>query len=186
MLTANELSERLRNGNKDALFSLMSFYYNDLFRYGLKYTADKDLTKDIIGQFFLHIWDHRENFQAAEHVKSYLVVSFKHFLVAYLKKISRQLNIPHNEYSACEYSYEEYIISAQDQENMRHLLIRIIESLPERQKELVRLRFYEQLSIEEIAERTSLTVRTVYNKLHEAMKRIRQHSLTENLRKNHF
>lgn len=186
MLTANELTERLRNGNKDALFSLMAYYYNDLFRYGLKFTADKDLTKDIIGQFFLHIWDHQKRFMAAEQMKHYLLVSFKRFLFNYLKKISRQLDIPHAEDAAIEYSYEEYIICLQEEEDTRRLLAKIIQSLPERQKQLVQLRFYEQLSIDEISSRTALSIRTVYNKLHEALKRIRKHALAEKIRKNYY
>jgi RNA polymerase sigma factor (sigma-70 family) len=184
MLTATELTERLRHGDKEALFSLMSLFYNDLFRYGIKFTADKDLTKDIIGQFFLHIWDHRDAFSGADNIKNYLIVSFKRFLVCYLKKISRQLNIPENASSSIEYPYEEYIIAWQEKENTRSLLLRIIQSLPAREKQLVQLRFYEQLSYQEISDKTSLSMRTVYNKLHEAIKHIRAHALSENIRKN--
>lgn len=183
MLTATELTEPFRNGNKEALFSMMSFYYNDLFRYGMKFTADKDLTKDIIGQFFLHVWDHRDKFCSAENIKCYLVVSFKRFMINYLKKISRQLNIPQRE-ECFEYSYEDYIIAWQDKENTRSLLLKIIQSLPARQKELIELRFYEQLSFEEISAKTSLSIRTVYNKLYEALKKMRSHSLCENFRRN--
>jgi RNA polymerase sigma-70 factor (ECF subfamily) len=183
MLTANELTAQLRNGNSDALFSMMAHYYNDLFRYGIKFTADKELTKDIIGQFFLHIWDNRNKFYAAENVKSYLIVAFKRFMINYLKKISRQLQIPVNEQSLCEYSYEEYMVASEEKEDLKQLLSAIIQTLPGRQKQLVQLRFYEQLSFEEISERTSLSVRTIYNKLHEALKRIREHTLSKNIRR---
>lgn len=184
MLTAAELNYRLRHGDKEALFSMMLFYYNDLFRYGIKFTADKDLTKDIIGQFFLHIWDHRDKFSAADNIKSYLIVSYKRFLVDYLKKISRQLNLPGSENSSVEYSYEEYIIACQDKENTKVLLTKIIQSLPAREKQLVQLRYYDHLSYKEISDKTSLSIRTVYNKLHEAIKRIRGHALSENIRRN--
>ena len=184
MLTAAELTDRLRDGNKDALFSMMSFYYNDLFRYGIKFTADKDLTKDVIGQFFLHIWDHRDKFCAADNVKCYLIVSYKRFLIDYLKKISRQLNIPESENSSVEYSYEEYIIACQDREITKSLLSKIIQTLPPREKQLVQMRFYDQMSLQEISEKTALSIRTVYNKLHEALKRIRGHALSENIRRN--
>lgn len=184
MLTAAELTERFRHGDKESLFSLMSLFYNDLFRYGIKFTADKDLTKDIIGQFFLHIWDHRDAFAGADNIRNYLIVSYKRFLVCYLKKISRQLDIPDNDAGCVEYSYEEYIIAWQEKENTRSLLLKIIQSLPAREKQLVQLRFYEHMSCEEISEKTSLSIRTVYNRLHEAIKRIRCHALSENIRRN--
>ena len=184
MEDTTKLTELLRNGDKEALFSMMSFYYNDLFRYGIKFTADKDITKDIIGQFFIHVWDHRRQFCAAENFKCYLVVSFKRFVIDYLRKISRQLNLADYEVQGYEFSYEDYIIAWQSEESVKALLYKAIQELPERQRELIQLRFYEQLSYEEIAIRTSLSIRTVYNKLYEAIKKLRCPVLKESILKN--
>jgi RNA polymerase sigma-70 factor (ECF subfamily) len=183
-MQTTKLTERLRSGDKEALFSVMSFYYNDLFRYGIKFTADKDLTKDIIGQFFLHVWDHRTQFTAAENFKAYLVISFKRFIINYLTKISQQLNIAQRLPADYEYPYEDYIIAWQNEETVRRLLRKAVEDLPERQRELVKLRFYEEMSFEEIAEKTSLSIRTVYNKLHEAIKKLRCPVLMNNITRN--
>lgn len=179
-----KLTERLRKGDKEALFALMTSYYNDLFRYGIKFTADKDLTKDIIGEFFLHIWDHRSSFASAENVKPYIIISYKRFVIAYLTKISRQLDIEEQQPSSYEYSYEDYIIAWQNEETMKKLLRSAIESLPERQRELIQLRYYEQMSHEEIAVKTKLSIRTVYNKLHEAIKKLRTSVLKDNISRN--
>lgn len=179
-----KLTEQLKSGDKEALFSLMSLHYNDLFRYGMKFTADKDLTKDVIGQFFLHVWDHRQKFCSAENGTAYLVVSFKRYLIDYLRKISRQLNISEQQAEAYEYPYEDYLVAWQSEETIKRLLKGAIDELPERQRELVRLRFYEQLSHEEIARQTSLSLRTVYNKLHEAIKKLRNPLLKENISRN--
>ena len=46
MKTHTELTNCLRSGEQEALFSLMALYYNDLFRYGIRFTADKELTKN--------------------------------------------------------------------------------------------------------------------------------------------
>ena len=67
---------------------------------------------------------------------------------------------------------------------MKKLLRNAVESLPERQRELVQLRFYEHMSYEEIAMKTSLSVRTVYNKLHEAIKKLRSPVLKSHLSRN--
>lgn len=177
MKPATELTNRLREGNQDALLSLMNLYYNDLFRYGIRYTADKDLTKDIIHQFFLHVWDHRDQFVRTKNLQAYLLVAFRNFLFNYLRRISRQLELPGTEQDPVEYSYEEYIIAFQDDAEVRSALQAAIQSLPERQRELIRLRYYEQLSCEDIARQTSLSIRTVYNKIHEAINKLRSNSL---------
>jgi RNA polymerase sigma factor (sigma-70 family) len=179
-----KLTERLRKGDKEALFALMTSYYNDLFRYGIKFTADKDLTKDIIGQFFLHIWDHRSSFASAENIKAYIIISYKRFVISYLTKISRQLNIEEQQPSSYEYPYEDYIIAWQNEEAKKKQLRNAIETLPGRQRQLIQLRFYEQMSYEEIAVKTSLSIRTVYNKLHEAIKKLRISLSKDNISRN--
>ena len=57
-----------------------------------------------------------------------------------------------------------------------------IAALPVRQRKLLQLRFYEHLAFEAIAESTSLSVRTIYNKLHEAIKKLRSNSSIKKLR----
>jgi RNA polymerase sigma factor (sigma-70 family) len=109
------------------------------------------------------------------------MVSFRNFLLNYHRKISRQLELSDSE--LVEYSYEDYIIAWQDKEAVRRMLLQAMQSLSMRQRELVQLRYYEQLSCEEIAGRTGLSLRTIYNKLHEALKKLRTHSLVESIRK---
>ncbi len=182
MNTASDLKQRLQQGNPESLFCLMSTYYNQLFKFGIKFTADKDLTKDLISQFFLHVWDHREHVANAHNIEGYLMVSFRHFILNYHRKISRQLDL--SETDLVEYPYEEYIIAWQDKEAVRSTLLRAIQSLSSRQQELIQLRYYQQMSCEEIAGQTGLSLRTIYNKLHEALKKLRSHSLVESLRRN--
>ena len=181
-----KLAEQLRNGNEEALFSLMTLYYNDLFKYGLKFTADRSLTKDIIQQFILHIWANRTKFQVVENVDRYLFVAFKRFLIQEHRKNSRR-NAMHVETSVdAEYPDEELMIIFQQNELLSKALFNAIESLPQRHKELLRLRYYEQMSFEEIAQKTSLSARTIYNNLYEALKRLRSHELLKNTRNNIF
>jgi RNA polymerase sigma-70 factor (ECF subfamily) len=184
METARYLTKRLQQGDHKSLFTLMTLYYNDLYRYGIKFTADRDLTKDLIGQFFLHVWDHRLQFAGVQNVKGYLITSFRHFLLNYHRKISRQLELPETE--LVEFPYEEYLIASQENEVLRKTLQQAIESLSDRQRELIQMRYYELLSTDEISERTGLSLRTIYNKLHEALKKLRSNALVESIRKNQW
>ena len=172
--------------SEDALFSLMVLYYNDLFRYGIRFTADVDNTKDIVNQFFLHTWEQRKKFVAAENTKAYLLVSFKHFLINHLRKSFPFKSVADYPEEPMEHSYEDHIISFQRDEALKNALHQSIQSLPARQKELLLLRFYENMSYEEIAKSNSLSVRTVYNKIHLALKKLRSFDLLRQIRKNNF
>lgn len=176
MKTQNELLKDFKSGNEQSLFLVMQYYYNDLFRYGIKFTADAEKTKDIINQFFLHIWDHRSKINAVENIKNYLVVSFKRFLIQQLCKKKINFRFMQQQEELTELPYESYIIATQQDNIIKKVLHDMIGALPPRQKQLLQMRFYEQMSYEAIAEKTSLSVRTVYNKLHEGVKKLRANS----------
>jgi RNA polymerase sigma-70 factor (ECF subfamily) len=68
---------------------------------------------------------------------------------------------------------EENLIQKDEQQHLCRLLMDYINELPSRQRELIHLRFYEGLSYDEIAQHTGLSHRTVYNKIYEALKKLR-------------
>ncbi|WP_153796082.1 RNA polymerase sigma factor [Foetidibacter luteolus] len=185
-LGEHQLLKQLHSGNENALFSLMMLYYADLFKYAVKFLRNPDTAKDIINQFFVHVWDRREKLAEVVSVKNYLVVSFRHFLLKHLEMMKREKESGYNYLQTealAEQSFEEYAGLHQKDAALSHALQQAISALPERQKQLVQLRFYEQLSCDEIAEKTSLNIRTVYNKLHEAISRLRSPELVSKLKK---
>jgi RNA polymerase sigma-70 factor (ECF subfamily) len=73
-----------------------------------------------------------------------------------------------------ETSWEETLIIKDEHEAMSKHLMAVINALPARQRELILLKFYEGLSYDAITQKTGLTHRTVYNKIHEALYTIKQ------------
>ena len=166
--------------DEESLFSIMHQYYDELFRYGARFTTNVEETKDALNQFFIHIWDNRNKLEKVENLKAYLFVSYKRWLITHLRKMQKQ-NYPFAEGKypdeLCELPFEEIIISKVRDEEIKELLKEAIGSLPRRQRQLLQMRFYEDLSFEEISKKTSLSIRTVYNKLHEAVKNLRSNEL---------
>ena len=177
------LQEQIHSGNEQALFTLVLLYYNDLFRYALKFTAEPELTKDLVSQFFIHVWDNRNNCSAAKKLQPYLMVTFKRFLLAWYRTKNRETWLTLEEIELIELSYEECIISLQKEGSLKNAFHAAIKALPKRQKELVQLRYYEQLTYEQISEATSLSIRTIYNKVNVALKKLRSNKLLQQLGK---
>ena len=182
MNTSGPLPEHLPD--EEALFTLMRLYYDELFRYGVKFTADAEETKDALNQFFIHFWDNRRKLDKVENLKAYLFVSYKRWLIMYLRqRNSRPLTLSESLMSdVAEQSYEDYLVKQIHDKELALVLQEAVKSLPERQRQLLQMRFYEHLDYETIAKKTSLTVRTVYNKLSEAIKKLRSHKRIEKLR----
>ncbi len=170
------LWEGLRNGDKELFLSLYKKYYHSLLFIGLKEMKDAQLVKDTIQQLFLYLWEKRELIQEARTIKSYLVASFLRKLIADWKKSKRtgELQVVWNGHlEDPQPNPEDKLIRKDQHTHLFKLLTDRINELPNRQKELIVLRFYEGLSYEEIVCRTGLSHRTVYNKIHEGIKKLK-------------
>ena len=176
MYTDDTLWKGLQQGNKDMFLCLYKKYYHSLLFIGLKEIKDAQLVKDTIQQLFLYIWEKRETIHEAKNVKSYLVTSFLRKLSADWKKSRKtcDLQVVWNNYSEdLQSTPEENLINKDGQTQLFKLLMSHINNLPNRQRELIVLKFYEGLSYEAIVEQTGLSHRTVYNKVHEALKKLK-------------
>jgi len=176
MLSDDLMWKGLMEGDQNMFLSLYNKFYHSLLFMGLKKSKDSELVKDCIQQLFLQLWEKRETIQPARDVKAYLVISFLRRLSLDIRKgyhIDQydEYNKSHDEILSD--TPEEYLIHKHDQANISATLKSLISTLPERQKELIVLRFYEGLSYEEIVTRTGLTQRTVYNKIYEALKKLK-------------
>ena len=166
----------LRQGDKEMFLALYKKYYHTLLFIGLKEMKDAQLVKDTIQQLFLYLWEKRETIHVAIDVRSYLVTSFLRKLTVDWKKSQKAgiLQVVLNTYPEDpQPNPEEKLIKKDEQGHLFKLLMDRINELPNRQKELIILRFYEGLTYEEIVQRTGLSHRTVYNKIHEGLKKLK-------------
>ena len=158
--------DKMRLGDKQALFELYNNMYFHLIRFGLKINADDELVKDCVNQVFLNLWDKRSRLNAVDNVKSYLMTSLKRCMLdqlAYTDKMNAAVSRMGAEEERAELSYEEIMIAVQQDDELKHKLQLAIKQLTPRQMELIQLKFFEGLTYEQIAERSSQTVKTAYN-----------------------
>ncbi|ULQ53260.1 RNA polymerase sigma factor [Flavihumibacter fluvii] len=176
MYTDEILWRGMLGGDREMFLVLYRKYYHSLLFIGLKRIKDPHLVKDAIQQQFLYLWEKRETIQEANNVRSYLINSFLRRLAAdgIRTEKSSRLELAWSNVSIEHLpSPEEHLIACQDQTKLQELLLNYINNLPPRQKELIVMKFYEGLNYDEIVEKTGLTHRTVYNKIHEALKKLK-------------
>lgn len=176
MNTDNALWKGLLQGDKEMFLALYKKYYHTLLFIGLNEIRDAQLVKDIIQQLFLYLWEKRKTIQEADNVKSYLVTSFLRKLSSEWKKSAKSSGLQVawiNNSKDPQPGPEEMLINKDGHEQLTKLLMNHINNLPNRQRDLIVLRFYEGLSYDEIVLQTGLSHRTVYNKIHEALKKLK-------------
>lgn len=169
------LWQKIRKGDKEALFVLYDDMYFHLVRYGLSVYADSDLVKDCIGQLFLKLWDNHATLNNVENVRSYLFTSLRRTIVDYLNAAGRAASVmlDIHEEEGTEASYEEIIIARERDEEINRDLRDALNTLSPKQIALIRMRFFENLSYKEIAHLNSQSVKTSYNTIYDAIKVLR-------------
>ncbi|WP_343307261.1 sigma-70 family RNA polymerase sigma factor [Chitinophaga niabensis] len=169
------LWQKIRKGDKEALFVLYDDMYFHLVRYGLSVYADSDLVKDCIGHLFLKLWDSHTTLNNVENVRSYLFTSLRRTIVDYLNAAGRTASamLEIHEEEGTEASYEEIIIARERDEEINRDLRNALNTLSPKQIELIRMRFFENLSYKEIAHLNSQSVKTSYNTIYDAIKMLR-------------
>jgi len=169
---AKEIWTRLKDGDQQAFLELYKKHYIGLINYGLKLTGNRELTKDCITQVLLKLWDKRKELAPVENVRSYLLTCLRRELYAELRSENRRSKSSQNlqkELDMEELPYEEHIIRLQTNELTQHKLLTAFEKLTEREKELLRLRFFEDLNYDAIAVQCGITKRTAYNIIYHAL-----------------
>ncbi len=174
----NIIWDKMLTGDRDALGKLMYSYFRPLANYGLRFTTDKEVIKDSIQELFIVVWERRSHLAVAVNVKSYLFSSFRRLLLRTLKKMHKSatltLDSSYLENFALILGVDDKIIQTEHAIKLSKHFNILISSLPERQKEVVYLKFFESLSREEISHILEIAPQTVSNILQIALGKLRQ------------
>lgn len=174
----NIIWERLLKGNKMAFEELMKTHFTALFHYGTKFSKDKEFIKDCIQDLFLQVWESRQNLSDDVMVKPYLMASLR-------RRIHRAtLPIHFSEVESkdlfdIEFSIEEKFIQNESTLVLTQKIKLALEMLPKRQKEVIYLKFFQELEREQIAKIMDIAPQTVSNLLQMAVKQLKKHWITE-------
>ena len=169
------LWDRIRNNDTSAMKALYQTCYQQLYVHGFKLTADSEKTKDSIHELFCELWEKRGSLQQVNHVPAYLKVCLRNKLIKQIKYdtlTSSMDDFPELE-TLKEHSYEELLISAQQEAASQFKLKIAIDKLTPTQREIIKQKFFDGSSYEMIAQNLQLKQRTVYNHVHAAISQLR-------------
>ena len=176
-LTDYDLWSSLKSGDLKAFSTLFKIYYPLLHNYGLKLSNyNEQLTEDCLQEFFIYVYEHRENLADLNSIKPYLYVSFRRSLFREIKKASKMINYDDTEHVFVEinFSIEDVIIEQEIDTLKKGNLTKLLNELPKRQKEVLYLKYYSDLNIDEIAKVLEINYQSVLNLIHKGIKKLRQ------------
>lgn len=170
-----ELWSELINGSERAFSMLFRRYYPGLVNYGKSITMHHNLVGDCIQDVFADLWIYRKSLSTPVSVKAYLLSGLRKRIARKLERdpIFRQCSgIENIEFSA-PFTILDQLITDEETRSQVAYLNTLVNQLSPRQKEALYLRYYQQLSVEQIADMMQMNYQSVSNLLHRAIKQLR-------------
>jgi RNA polymerase sigma factor (sigma-70 family) len=172
----SDLWSDMIRGNPDSFLAIYENHYQSLFSYGFSLTANRELTKDCIQELFMEIWKTRQTLnKRVKNIRSYLFTWLRRKIFHELSRLSGEKNnqsLFKNTLSNI-LPYEDLLIAFQQTQEDKFKLQSALKKLSKGQLHVIRLKFFDNLSYSAIAARTSLSMRTVYNKIYKALGHLR-------------
>ena len=163
-----------QRGEERAFAFMFHTHYNDLYNYALKISRNETLSKDVIQELFASLWRTRQQLGAIKAIKPYLMKSLRRSLLRSLSKHKNLLiKMRATPVPDILFSPEEVIMQDESTQGRRELVLRQLNTLSPRQREVIYLRYYDNLAYEEIAQVMGLHYQSVMNHLHKALKSLR-------------
>jgi RNA polymerase sigma-70 factor (ECF subfamily) len=165
------LWESFRKGDREAFATLFRNNYELLFRYGSKFTGNTNQLEDNIQELFVELWTARSRNTVAS-VRAYLLKSLKYKLLKAYRQT--RMTFPTGDIDgAFEFPHEHFLVAGEEEAERKRLLLSALEQLSGRQKEIIYLKYYQDLSYEEVSEIMNINYQVARNLLYQAIKSLK-------------
>lgn len=187
ILNDKELVQRYQNGDVASFEILVDRYQNKIFSYISMLVKDKQLADDIFQDTFLKII---RTIKAGAYKEEGKFIQFAmriahNLIIDCFRKAKRlpMVDPAKDDYDMLDNarftdpSIEEQLITEQTHDDIR----KMIEYLPEEQREVLNMRMYADMSFKEIADATNVSINTALGRMRYALINLRKMAKTKNL-----
>ncbi len=165
-MTDKELMQKVHNGSQDALNTIVSRYYDDIYRFCLYLTGQAADSYDITQEVFLRFIKYMDSYRH-RNLKGYLLIIARNLCRDYFY---------HRKDTAC---LEDTALPGREDSQLARvedslLLHQALQQLPIKQREIIIMRIYEELPFHEIARITGCNLSTAKSRFRLGVKNLRK------------
>ena len=175
-----ELWKKVKSNDLKAFNEFYKIYYSKLMYIGGQLNCSEEISKDLVHDTFIEIYERREFIDIKSSLKFYLIRCFKSHLYKYLRENKKHLKLIEEGKQEVNFSFsiQQEIIQRQISQEQYDKVENEINQLTNRQREVMYYFYKEGFDYDEIAEIMSLkTRRSAQNLVYEAVKIIKSRLL---------
>ncbi|WP_020533243.1 RNA polymerase sigma-70 factor [Flexithrix dorotheae] len=175
-ISIKKLAGRLQKGELSAFGEIYELYKDKLYGFSFKMLASEDLSKDIVQETFIKLWENRHKIDENKSLNAYLYTISKNLIKEQQRNYSKSY-----EMSSKILEDEQASLSSLDVlDSFNYLEIKemekkVVNVLTPQQKEVYMLSRYNHLSNQEIANNLGISINSVKTHLRLALKTLKLH-----------
>ncbi len=167
-----ELIELVNQGDPDAFEALYRRYRDWVYHLAWRFTGNQQDALDVLQETFIYLLGKFPGFS--------LTASMTTFLYPVVRHISLTIRSKSRRFTSDEEILRELPAPASiETQSCRSELAAVLTVLPDEQREVLLMRFVDDMTLQEIATALNIPIGTVKSRLHHALKRLRQDRRTQ-------
>ncbi len=162
----------LKRGDIRIFENLFHRYYPGLCTYAESLLKREGPAEEIVQDVFYNIWKNRNDITITASLKSYLFKSVYNHSMMYLRKTKREVRMDEN-WAVIQVDREPGPVEQINEKELNGLITKALTRLPERTKRIFIMNRMEGLRYKDIAEKLSISVKTVESNMGKALQALR-------------
>lgn len=165
--------DRLRKGDVAALEQLYLAHHAGLCEFAFSYVRDQEISRDIVSDLFVRLWESRANLLIKTTLRGYLYSTVRNRALNYIRDTQRH-NHAHDMLAGGGEVPGMGDPSPDVDSVPPETIWAAVEKLPERSRQILTLRWQLQMTVPEIAEALGVTEMTIHVAHSRALKSLRE------------
>lgn len=186
-LADDQLVKAYAEGNNAAFDTLLKRYQNRVFTYINNIVRNTDIADDIFQETFVKAITTIKQNRYSEDGKfaSWITRIAHNLIIDYYRQEKSENTVTTdggevdilNRRDLCEGNIEDFMVETQIHDDVR----RLVDALPESQREVLTMRFFRDMSFKEIAEATNVSINTALGRMRYAILNMRRIAKANNI-----
>jgi RNA polymerase sigma-70 factor (ECF subfamily) len=169
-----KIIKRCKAGEKSAFEELIIKYHPYVYKFLIKLSGDEDLAEDLTQETFIKVIRNIDKFDVYGKAKfsTYIITLCKNCYIDYYRKQKKSMNnveIDDNLNLQSE-NIEDTVLDRLDAETAAAYL----KKLPEEQEIVIKMKYFEGLTLKEIGEKLELEPKTIKSRIHNGIVKLRR------------